>query len=114
LTETPISIEFDPRSLETVGIVGYGDQQHGNLTTVHPHYDHNRDEIFNYLTMFSWNSKYNIYRKQTGKETNIMTTIDVREPSYMHSFGMTQNYLILRVSTIYKSYKNALIWKALH
>jgi carotenoid cleavage dioxygenase-like enzyme len=114
LTETPISIEFDPRSLETVGIVGYGDQQHGNLTTAHPHYDHNRDEIFNYLTMFSWNSKYNIYRKQTGKETNIMTTIDVREPSYMHSFGMTQNYLILRVSTIYKSYKNALIRKALH
>ena len=95
LTETPVPIEFDPRSLETVGIVDYGHQLHGNLTTAHPHYDHNRDETFNFLTMFSRNSKYDIYKKQTGKGRNMGT--------FMHSFGMTQNYLILRVCIIYKS-----------
>ncbi len=95
LTETPIPIEFDPKTLETVGLVDYRDQLEGNLTTAHPHYDNTKDETFNYLTKFSRNSKYHIYRKQTGKDRTIVASIDVKEPSYMHSFGMTQNYLIL-------------------
>jgi len=95
LTETPIPIEFDPKTLEIVGLVDYQDQLKGNLTTAHPHYDHTKDETFNYITKFSRNSKYHIYRKQTGKERTIVASLDVKEPSYMHSFGMTQNYLIL-------------------
>lgn len=95
LTETPIPIEFDPKTLETVGLVDYRDQLQGNLTTAHPHYDQSKDETFNYLTKFSRNSKYYIYKKQTGKERSIISSLDVKEPSYMHSFGMTENYLIL-------------------
>lgn len=95
LTETPISIEFDPVTLETLGVVDYNDQIKGSLTTAHPHYDHNKDETFNYLTSFSRNSKYNIYKKSSGNERSIFASIEAKEPSYMHSFGLSENYLIL-------------------
>ncbi len=95
LTETPIPIEFDPVTLETLGVVDYHDQIKGSLTTAHPHYDHNKDETFNYLTTFSQNSKYNIYRKTTGNGRNVIASIETKEPSYMHSFGLTESYLIL-------------------
>lgn len=95
LTETPISIEFDPVTLETLGVVDYHDQIKGSLTTAHPHYDHNTDETFNYLTTFSRKSKYNIYKKSSGNDRSIITSIETKEPSYMHSFGLSENYLIL-------------------
>jgi beta,beta-carotene 9',10'-dioxygenase len=95
LTETPISIEFDPVTLETLGVVDYRDKIKGSLTTAHPHYDHEKDETFNYLTAFSRNSKYNIYGKSRGKDRGIVASIEAKEPSYMHSFGLSENYLIL-------------------
>jgi beta,beta-carotene 9',10'-dioxygenase len=39
MTETPIPVEFDPRTLETVGVMDYNDNHiSGQVTTAHPHF----------------------------------------------------------------------------
>ena len=95
MTETPIPIEYDPKTLDTIGVLKYDDKLLGSLTTAHPHYDQNTNESFNYLTHFSRNSKYNVYRITAGKTRNLIASIEVKTPSYMHSFGLTEHYIIL-------------------
>jgi beta,beta-carotene 9',10'-dioxygenase len=95
MTETPIPIEFDPHTLETVGVIDYNDHISGRLTTAHPHHDFDKEETINYMTQFSRESKYNIYRVITGKNRELITSIRSKEPSYMHSFALTENYVIL-------------------
>ncbi|WP_264770331.1 carotenoid oxygenase family protein [Coxiella burnetii] len=96
LTETPMPIVFDPQTLERMGVINYEDKLKGNLTTAHPHYDFEKKEGINYLTVFSAKSTYQIYRvSHHSKTRELLGSIPVKEPGYMHSFGMTQNYVIL-------------------
>jgi carotenoid cleavage dioxygenase-like enzyme len=96
MTETPMPIEFDPQTLETLGVFKYEDKIKGNLTTAHPHFDFGRKEALNYVTRMSRISNYNVYRLPvSGKERQLIGSIPVKEPGYMHSFGITQNYVIL-------------------
>lgn len=96
LTETPLSIEFNPQTLKTVGVFNYDDTLKGQLTTAHPHYDFEKQEGINYITKFSIDSSYNIYRIPSGKkQRELIGFIPVKEPAYMHSFGVTKNYVIL-------------------
>jgi carotenoid cleavage dioxygenase-like enzyme len=37
MTETPIPIEYDPETLDTIGVFRYDDKLLGNLTTAHSH-----------------------------------------------------------------------------
>ena len=83
MTETPIPIEYDPETLDTIGVLRYDDKLLGNLTTAHPHYDHNTNESFNYLTHFSRNSKYNVYSITAGKTRNLIASIEAKTPSYI-------------------------------
>jgi beta,beta-carotene 9',10'-dioxygenase len=39
MTETPIPIKYDPKTLDTIGVLRYDDKLLVNLTTAHPHYD---------------------------------------------------------------------------
>nr|WP_264769816.1 carotenoid oxygenase family protein [Coxiella burnetii] len=96
LTETPMPIVFDPQTLERMDVINYEDKLKGNLTTAHPHYDFETKEGINYLTVFSAKSTYQIYRvSHHSKTRELLGSIPVKEPGYMHSFGMTQNYVIL-------------------
>jgi beta,beta-carotene 9',10'-dioxygenase len=95
MTETPIPVEFDPYILETVGVMDYDDNISGNVTTAHPHHDFGKKETINYMTQLSRESKYNIYRITTGKSRKLTASVRVKEPSYMHSFGLTEHYIIL-------------------
>jgi carotenoid cleavage dioxygenase-like enzyme len=94
LTETPMPIEFDPQTLETVGVFDYGTKIKGQLTTAHPHYDPALAAGINYLTHFSARSVYNVYAFD-ARGRGLLGSIPVREPSYMHSFGMTEHFIIL-------------------
>ena len=60
LTEPPLPVEFDPKTLETVGVTGYADSLSGQITTAHPHYDFARAEVLNYVTHLSSRSKYTV------------------------------------------------------
>lgn len=96
MTETPLPIEFDPNTLNNIGVLNYGNHDvTGNLTTAHPHYDHSKREMINYITHFSRVTTYNIYRIRSGTNRELIRSLEVNEPSYMHSFGLTEHYVIL-------------------
>lgn len=96
LTETPLPAVFDPATLKTAGVMHYADRLKAHLTTAHPHYDFERKESIGYLTQFSYRSRYRVYAMPAGSKTRrTIATIPVKEPAYMHSFGITKNYAVL-------------------
>jgi beta,beta-carotene 9',10'-dioxygenase len=96
MTETPLPIEFDPETLETVGHLEYADSLKGHVTTAHPHHDAERDELVNYVARFSRVSEYVLYGLPAGGSARrVIGRLPVKEPAYMHSFGMSGRYLIL-------------------
>lgn len=96
MTETPLPVEFDPQTLRTLGVFNYEDKLSGQLTTAHPHYDFTQGTLINYLMRFSLTSTYKVYCiARGGKSRSLLGSVSVKEPAYMHSFGMTENYIIL-------------------
>lgn len=96
ITETPMSVEFDPASLRTVGILESDRQIPSNLTTAHPHIDRDRGDGLNYALRLSLTSTYVLYRLEARSGRRVpIAELPVREPSYMHSFGLTEHYLVL-------------------
>lgn len=98
LTETPLPIQFDPITLQTLGGLLYADQlpKKNIHDTAHPHYDRNRQEHIGYFTQFGRISSHNLFCIKDGSTSReIIASIEVEEPSYMHSFFLTEQYAIL-------------------
>ena len=96
LTETPLPFEFDPKTLESLGVFNFHDKINGQITTAHPHYDFENKESFNYVTNMGKSSHYDFYKIPDGKaERDIIASIPVKYPAYMHSFALTKNYIVL-------------------
>ncbi len=98
LTETPLPIEFDPETLTTLGALHYNDPfPESNIhDTAHPHYDTVRQEHLGYFTQFGRHSTHNVFRIKDGStQREIIASIPVEHPSYMHSFFITEHYAIL-------------------
>ncbi len=96
LTETPLPIAFDPKTLKTIGVYDYEDSIKGQTTTAHPHFDFDAKEGVNYVTHIARNSTYQIYRFPAGsRRREIVAKLEVPAASYMHSFGLSKNYVIL-------------------
>lgn len=95
-TESPMPVTFDKDTLKTIGIVSYSDKLKGQLTTAHPHYDQDSHEAFNYLLNFGFKSTYQIYKLSDGSnKRQAIGSYSTDRPSYMHSFGLSRNYMIL-------------------
>lgn len=98
LTEVPLPVEFDLETLETLGVLDFQDElpQKQCWESAHPHFDSETKETYNYLIQFGKNSLYTFYRLEEGSaERKIVAQIPVEKPAYMHSFALTENYLIL-------------------
>lgn len=96
LTETPLHIAFDPKTLATTELFKFDDNLEGHLTTAQFQYDPITNEWFNYMIEFANNSNYHVYKIKNGEnKRTLITSIPVKSPSYMRSFGMTKNYIIL-------------------
>lgn len=96
MTETPMPVEFDPATLETLGHLDYAREVDGDVTTAHPHYDRGREREFNYMAKFGRKSDYQIVATDTQTlEREVIAKMQVDRPAYMHSFGMTENYIVL-------------------
>ena len=96
LTETPMAVAFDPETLRTAGVVGFEDDLKGFVTTAHPHYDFGRRENVNYLLEFGPRSSYHVYAAPDGSRARRrIASIPAREPAYIHSFGMTERFVVL-------------------
>lgn len=110
LAETPIQVEFDPQTLESVGVFQYEPGTTGQMTTVHPQFDFASDEVFNLVTRFHRVSHYRVYRLKGQLEPELASSLPVSQPAYMHSFGMTENYFILSEFPLVVNPLHLLLW----
>ncbi|XP_070813707.1 beta,beta-carotene 15,15'-dioxygenase [Chaetodon trifascialis] len=101
--------QIDPATLETVGRINYRNHIALNLATAHPHYD-NEGNTYNMGTaiMGLGRPKYVIFKvpanasdkehkKSALRKVQQVCSIPFRStlfPSYFHSFGMTDNYIV--------------------
>jgi carotenoid cleavage dioxygenase-like enzyme len=92
MTETPLPIAFDPQTLEALG-VAY--EPPGMLTTAHPHHDPERGELVAYATNFGPRSEYRVYAQRDRHRQRPIASLSAAEPSYMHSFALTERYVVL-------------------
>lgn len=122
LTETPLPMEFDPQTLETVGVLEYEDELRGMVNTPHPHTDPTTGDALNTITNFARHSSYNVFRVREGtRSREVIASLPVEEPSYMHSFGQTERYAVLAEYPLVanplkmllsgKSFAENLLWK---
>jgi beta,beta-carotene 9',10'-dioxygenase len=95
LTETPLPVAFDPRTLDTLGVARDAAAP-GQHATAHPHHDPDRDELVAYVVAFGPRSRYVLYAVSAdGGERRTIASLPVSRPSYMHSFALTPRYAVL-------------------
>lgn len=94
LTERVKSWAFDLQTLETKEVFKYDDNIGEVMQTGHPHYDPKTKTIYNYMLRFGPRCVYEVYSLR-GRKHKLIKRIPVWTPSYMHSFGMTENYIVL-------------------
>jgi beta,beta-carotene 9',10'-dioxygenase len=93
MTETPIPVQFDPQTLAAAG-VPY--RPPGELTTAHPHLDRATGGMLNYAAKLGPRSSYRFFSlAPNSSEPQVIASRQVREPAYMHSFGLSERWLIL-------------------
>jgi beta,beta-carotene 9',10'-dioxygenase len=93
MTETPIAVEFDGDTLETAG-VAY--KAPGMLTTAHPHLDRGSGGMLNYAAKLGPRNRYRFYLLRPDEaKPEVVAQLPVKEPAYMHSFGLTERWLVL-------------------
>lgn len=115
LAETPIQVEFDPQTLKTVGVDGWDTSTFGRMTTVHPHIDEERAEAINLVTRFGAASNYVFRRVDLAAAAPTLDGTDlatrrVAKPSYIHSFGMSERYLVLAEFPLVVNPMSLLLW----
>ncbi len=96
ITETPHSLQIDPKTLATKGEFTYDDKIEAHFATAHTLFDPQTREWYGVAIQYAHNSDYIVYKmKADSNKREIMVRIPVGYPSYMHSFALTKNYLIL-------------------
>lgn len=96
LSETPLPVAFDPDTLKTTGPLQYQDRIPSLLTTAHPQHDFIARETLNFTTAFGRHTQYNLYRlSESSLKRELIASLPVKRPGYMHSFAATPRYFIL-------------------
>jgi beta,beta-carotene 9',10'-dioxygenase len=99
MTETPLPVQFDPHTLQAADVRPY--RVPGQLSTAHPHSDRATGSMLNYAAKLGPTSSYRFFevaRSTTGEhptKPRIIGSLPVKEPAYMHSFGLTERWLVL-------------------
>jgi beta,beta-carotene 9',10'-dioxygenase len=94
MTETPLPVQFDPDTLQAAGVRPY--EVPGQLSTAHPHMDRASGEMLNYAAKLGARSSYRFFAVGPQERTpRVIASLPVKEPAYMHSFGLTERYLVL-------------------
>lgn len=98
LTEVPLPVRFDKKTLKTLGVLDYQDKlpKEGCWESAHPHHDSEQKRTINYFIKYGRNSYYIFHSLEDGSSIRkIIAEVPVKKPAYMHSFAVTENYLIL-------------------
>jgi carotenoid cleavage dioxygenase-like enzyme len=91
LGEPLMQIQIDPETLESLGVFHFDKNPASRMTTAHPHTD--RDSSYNLVVEYGPINYYSIY--SMGPNPEKIASIPVREPAYLHSFGMSERYFII-------------------
>lgn len=94
MTESPITVRFDPRTLETLGVLDYPTQVKAITATAHPHYDAARGVGLNMMSAYGRKTAYQIY-SLTDKTRHKIGQVLADNISYIHSFAVTPRYAIV-------------------
>jgi beta,beta-carotene 9',10'-dioxygenase len=93
MSETPMPVEFDRSTLATQG---HPYSAPGHFSTAHPHYDRYTGALINYAVRLGPLSSYRFFSLEPGSEgPETIASWPVARPAYMHSFALTENYLVL-------------------
>lgn len=122
LTETTHLLKINPDDLSTQGKSNILNKIPGQLTTAHPHYHYLRNELINFTVSLGIQNYYNIFRlSNTNHQAELICKIRVKNPGYMHSFAMTENFIILvefpfllhlsKLLSTYKTYLESYQWQ---
>jgi beta,beta-carotene 9',10'-dioxygenase len=110
LAETPIQVEFDVQTLQTMGTFSYEQRIVGQMTTVHPQFDHVNDWTYNVVTRYHALSHYHLYRIAASGQVKRLGAVRALHPAYMHSFGMSERYVILTEFPFVVNSVDLLLW----
>ncbi|MEL6524114.1 MAG: carotenoid oxygenase family protein [Chloroflexota bacterium] len=94
LTERFETYVIDLDTLDTKGLFQWNDNIGSPMMTGHPHYDPHTKTIWNHYMEFGPRCVYKLY-SSNGRRHKLIRREPVWKPSYMHSFGMTEKYIIL-------------------
>ncbi len=94
-TETAMPMLFSPETLKTLGVFGYDEALKGQISTAHPHYDAARACHYNYIVDVGMHSVYRLCSIGDDGVQKTVAELPVERPSYMHSFGMSEDHLVL-------------------
>ncbi len=95
MTESPMAVEFDPKTLKTLGLFDYdGSTIDAQTATAHPHQDFGRGVGYNYSLKLSNRSEYQVYAIE-GRKRRLLARYPVQRPAYIHSFAITQRYVVI-------------------
>lgn len=94
MTETPLSVQFDVRTLQAADVRPY--RVPGQLSTAHPHLDRSSGAMLNYAANLGPRSTYRFFSVGPhDTEARVIASLPVRHPAYMHSFGLTERWFVL-------------------
>jgi beta,beta-carotene 9',10'-dioxygenase len=99
MTETPLPVQFDPQTLQSAGVRPF--KAPGQLSTAHPHMDRASGAMLNYAAKLGARSSYRFFSLDPAgmssrkAKPKILGSVPVREPAYMHSFGLTERWFVL-------------------
>ena len=96
MTEGNDALSFDIKDLSTTGEFNFIDKIPGHFTTAHPHFDFTTGELINISIEIGKTTKYHIYKiEPLSKIRKIIHTYSSDSLFYIHSFSITNNYIIL-------------------
>jgi beta,beta-carotene 9',10'-dioxygenase len=94
MTETPLPVQFDARTLKAAGVRPY--EAPGQLSTAHPHMNRADGGMLNYAANLGPRSSYRFFElAPRARKPRIVASVPVKEPAYMHSFGLTERFFVL-------------------
>jgi carotenoid cleavage dioxygenase-like enzyme len=93
LTESPLPVVFDPRTLATLGVASPAP---GQMTVAHPHRVPGTNDLVSYATRFGPFTRYRIYTQdERTNRPRVIAQLPAPRPSYMHSFAITERHVVL-------------------
>ncbi|CCX33028.1 Similar to Retinoid isomerohydrolase; acc. no. Q91ZQ5 [Pyronema omphalodes CBS 100304] len=97
-TDAYIYQGLDPETLEPISVArqtALHPELKGPLSSAHSQTDQTTGEVFNYNLTLGWRAVYKVFCTNNKGETRILAEIKDAPAAYVHSFWLTENFVVL-------------------